>query len=215
MPYNYGMQKPDILAILLSRAADGDEDCAAAATEIAKLRGIAGRAARATKCSRDISNSRKALNPKMRVNTRGMSLPEKIKARVVEDPLTGCWVWQGACCGGYARLRRGNGPKPVYCHRIMYEHHYGPIPDGHVVMHSCDNKRCVNPEHLRAGTQKDNIRDMHAKGRSTRTILSPEEVREIREKHSTGIGIDKLAAEFGVGTYSVHKIVSGKAWSWV
>lgn len=209
------MSDTDIVAVLLARAADGDTESAVAAAEITKLRAIAGRAARSSKQSRDLQANRRALNPKLRVNTRGMSLHDKIKVRCVVDEQTGCWVWQGACCNGYGTLRRGVDSKPTICHRYMYEQYRGPIPEGFVVMHLCDNRRCVNPEHLKAATQKENVRDMHLKGRSTRTILSPEEVREIRAKREAGIGIDKLAAEFGVGNYTIQKIVSGRAWSWV
>ena len=97
----------------------------------------------------------------------------------------------------------------------MYEHHHGPIPEGHVVMHTCDNRRCVNPEHLQAGTQKENIQDMHKKGRATRTVLTAEEVREIRAIHKSGVGLNKLAAQFGVSVFAVLKIANGTAWKWV
>lgn len=211
------MDETDIVQVLLRRAADGDNVSAVAAAELRRLRGIAGRAARSTRQSRDMKDGRKALNPKMRINTRGLPLHEKIKARTVEDKATGCWVWQGQCCNGYGRIRRCGGAdsKGALCHRLMYQHYHGPIPERHVVMHTCDNRRCVNPAHLKSATQKENIRDMHSKGRSTRTILSPEEVKEIRAKHATGSGIDKLAAEFGVGNYTIHKIVSGRSWSWL
>jgi hypothetical protein len=65
--------------------------------------------------------------------------------------------------GGYAVARVAG--KPVSLHRLAYEWSHGPIPDGHVVMHVCDNPSCINPSHLRAGTQRENIADREAKGR--------------------------------------------------
>ena len=79
------------------------------------------------------------------------------------DPNTGCWLWAGRMSGngyGQASGRRG---KPA--HRLSYESRHGPIPPGMVIMHRCDTPLCVNPAHLRVGTQADNVRDMYIKGR--------------------------------------------------
>lgn len=63
------------------------------------------------------------------------------------------------------------GNRKVYSHRFAYEISRGPIPEGMVVMHSCDNGLCCNPLHLSLGTQSENIKDMHLKGRSNMTGL--------------------------------------------
>lgn len=75
----------------------------------------------------------------------------------------GCWEWLGTPSQKYGQICiRGRGRK---VHRISYELAYGRIPDGMVIMHLCDNPRCVRAEHLRAGTQHENTLDMDAKGR--------------------------------------------------
>ena len=72
----------------------------------------------------------------------------------------GCLVWTGHCCNrGYGKSMG----RPT--HRIAYERAKGPIPPGMFVCHACDNRRCINPEHLWLGTNADNMRDMKAKGR--------------------------------------------------
>lgn len=77
---------------------------------------------------------------------------------------TGCWEWQGARTnGGYGRLKYKN--QAWMAHRFSYVLHKGPIPEGLVIMHKCDNPCCINPEHLMAGTQKQNMEDCKAKGR--------------------------------------------------
>lgn len=75
------------------------------------------------------------------------------------DPLR-CWNWQGCRKErGYGHTGRG------YAHRRSYELFKGPIPKGRSVLHRCDNPPCINPDHLRVGTQADNIADMVGKGR--------------------------------------------------
>ena len=75
-----------------------------------------------------------------------------------------CWIWTGARSQfGYGNLTT-NG-KQENAHRVSWEIHFGPIPDGMRVLHACDNPPCVRPFHLFLGTQKDNNRDRETKGR--------------------------------------------------
>lgn len=71
---------------------------------------------------------------------------------------------------GSANLWVGGRHYIVYAHRLAYELAHGPIPPGMVVMHTCDNPPCVNADHLRAGTQGDNVRDASSKGRLRRAL---------------------------------------------
>lgn len=78
----------------------------------------------------------------------------------------GCWLWTGHTIrGGYGVMRYTSSNRATTAHRISYEIHVGPIPDGMFVLHRCDVPACVNPAHLFLGTQFDNMRDMVAKGR--------------------------------------------------
>lgn len=77
----------------------------------------------------------------------------------------GCWDWNGAknVRNGYGSLyAEGRAWK---AHRVSYEHHVGPIPEGMKVLHACDNPPCVNPAHLGVGTQRDNMRQASERGR--------------------------------------------------
>lgn len=82
----------------------------------------------------------------------------------IGDRKEDCWLWMGSSLPkGYGRFY-ANG-KMNYAHRFAYETWVGQIPDGHFICHHCDNPSCCNPDHLFAGTQKDNMRDCAEKGR--------------------------------------------------
>lgn len=76
-----------------------------------------------------------------------------------------CWLWTGYVMpNGYGKVGVPKTRRVVLAHRRAFELFRGYSPSG-VVMHTCDNRRCVNPDHLVEGTQEDNLRDMAAKGR--------------------------------------------------
>ena len=66
-----------------------------------------------------------------------------------------------------------------YAHRVAWEVEHGPIPDGMIIMHICDNRACVNLKHLKLGTHKDNQQDSINKGRHS--IQNPEHVKRMKE----------------------------------
>ena len=88
-----------------------------------------------------------------------------VKAHPRVDVGPECWEWKGARNQyGYGIIRHEG--RVLRAHRWAWSLVNGPIPEGLVVMHSCDNRGCVNPDHLSVGTQADNLRDMWAKGRA-------------------------------------------------
>lgn len=85
---------------------------------------------------------------------------ERLMAKVVKDPVTGCWNWMGSTKGaGYGNIGVGKRPnmKSVRTHRVTYEHFVGPVPSGMELDHRCRNRRCCNPDHLRPMTHRENV----------------------------------------------------------
>lgn len=128
-----------------------------------------------------------------------------------------CWEWRAAKdVAGYGTYTL-NGIQ-VTAHRIAYERVNGYVKDGFVVMHSCDNPSCVNPNHLSIGTVKENNHDMIFKGRHHRRggrgQLSDDTVRDIRSEYeSGGISQHKLASKYGISRLSVHRLIHRQTYS--
>ena len=112
-----------------------------------------------------------------------------------------CWPWHGTRDRyGYGRIVCLNSIQKA--HRVSYEMANGPIQDGLLVMHSCDNPNCVNPAHLSVGTQKQNTytaRISAARVRTRRRIWAPERRTRARERGRVGFGIAAIGARQAAG----------------
>lgn len=140
-------------------------------------------------------------------------LRARLEERCIPEPMSGCWLWTAAENGvGYGAM--WDGAKTRGAHRLMYEVTTGPIPDGFDVCHRCDNRICVNPDHLFAGTRLENVTDMDRKGRrKTTPILTAEQVLDIRARAARGERTKDLARMFGVSQPTISAVKHRINWA--
>ena len=155
------------------------------------------------------------------------SLHDRLWAKIDRREPAECWPWIGEnLTRGYGTIGRGGrGRGMILAHRAVWEDVHGPIPEksslahGYVVMHLCDNRLCCNPDHLRLGTQAENVRDMDAKGRRVnrprrgeahhKAKLTEDDVRAIRASNDSQY---VLAKRFGVSRPMIGYIKRGLSW---
>lgn len=159
-------------------------------------------------------------------------LTEKFKIKFVKTD--SCWQWTGAKtklgygCLGYQLDDRKR--VTFYAHRVSWVLHFGVIPTGKQVLHKCDNRSCVNPDHLFIGTHLDNMRDKVFKKRQSKgsahatkvmsgrknanqsgfygITWSEETVRDIREKHASGLTGFAIAKQLGLNPSHVYRVIN-------
>lgn len=153
-----------------------------------------------------------------------MSLKERFWEKVDVAGPNECWEWTAVKANGYGRIRDDGGLAQLLAHRVSYELEYGEIPEGLWVLHHCDNRSCVNPRHLYAGTAKQNTADALARNRldppkgedHPQTPLSAQNVLQIRRRYAAGdVYQHDLAQEYGITKSSICLIIRGDTWTHV
>lgn len=148
-----------------------------------------------------------------------MTIPnvkEKIVARTSPDPNSGCWLWVGCFSrDGYGEIKVKRAS--YLAHRLAWVAAGKSDPGVLHVLHHCDNRACVNPDHLFLGTNLDNVRDRQRKGRGLnldgekngRAKLTSAAVAHIRRREMKA---KDYAALYGVGSSTICMIWSGRNW---
>ena len=156
---------------------------------------------------------RKERNPG---NSHFLSLIQRLEKHSIPIPECGCQIWTASLSKrGYGKLQVKG--KDYRAHRLAYELAYGTIPDDIVVCHRCDNRSCINPNHLFLGTHADNIADRDAKGRNKQCFGEKQGHAKLSEKDVIEIIADKrtyveIAKDFGVTWRNIGRIKRGETW---
>jgi hypothetical protein len=138
-----------------------------------------------------------------------------VEDRCIPEPMSGCWIWllsigshgYGQACTDRARV--------TVAHRVSFAAFVGPIPDGMLIQHSCDNRWCVAPHHLSIGTDATNAIDKQRKGRAAKK-LTARDVRAIKLRLAAATESDKrIGRDFGVSGDSVACIRRRETWTHV
>lgn len=146
------------------------------------------------------------------------SLRARIEGLSIPEPNSGCWIWLGSIsAGGYARITVN---RSVNAHRISYAAYVDDILSDLHVLHRCDNRCCVNPEHLFLGSNRDNIADKVAKGRQARNAGIKHPSVKLTEEQALAVYADQrpfseIARSFGLTRGTVVGIKSGKSWAFL
>ena len=180
------------------------------------------------------------------IQRQGLPLEERFWQHVDKRGPDECWEWTGRRTQKTSRTARGVGygqfvlyppdvpkKKTVIASRLAYTLHHGKEPEN-LVLHTCDNPPCCNPDHLYDGTHKDNARDRDSRGRNgwatgkydnrntvrgTRQHLAKldeEKVREIRRLYATGRYSQlKLGEMYGINQSNISEVVRRKTWAHV
>ncbi len=130
----------------------------------------------------------------------------------------GCWIWQGTLNrNGYGKFSAAHGVMRL-AHRISWLLHRGDIPKGMCVLHTCDVKPCVNPNHLRIGTVRENAVEAVERGfwgntrgeRNGNAKLIEDDVIKIRQIGD--LSNREIARRFGVRACAIDRIKNGTTW---
>jgi len=149
----------------------------------------------------------------------GLTLLNRFEQKVELIPFSTCHWWVAALdTYGYGQILIDGTAQRT--HRVCYQLYRGPIPNELQVLHTCDNRSCVNPDHLFLGTNQDNVDDKVKKGRQSamkgtknpRAILSEDDVRQIRASDNTQA---ELSLEYGVSQSSINNVVHRLSWKHV
>lgn len=149
---------------------------------------------------------------------KSMPRRRKLDFRIDEN---GCFVLTSHRLNGEGYGYLYSNGKGVRAHRFVYQECFGNIPHGIVVRHKCDNRGCINPEHLQLGTQSENMRDAVSRRRTAhgerngRAVLTEETARKIKTLIREGATTKEIMQEMGVKRHVVRRIREKRSWRYV
>lgn len=177
---------------------------------LAKVESIPTPALAKTSSDAEKAKKRKQGRPKTPIEKR-------LWDKVEQKGKTECWPWLGATTSaGYGLIWLSDG-KVSTVHREIFRQRKGGIPKGKLILHRCHNRKCCNPDHLKSGTQSENMADMVMSGRNSKVrVLNDSQVLEIvKIRTERKLPYKTIGLMFGVSGSNVSLICRGKTYSWL
>jgi HNH endonuclease len=150
------------------------------------------------------------------------SLKSRFESKFIRGERFECWQWQSyRNKSGYGVISYGTERgKNILAHRASYLLQWGNLDEALCVMHTCDNPPCVNPRHLKLGTNQDNIDDMVRKGRNYykpgpnihRSKINIDIARKIKLDLKNGISVKQITENRNISKHIVWDIKRNKTW---
>ena len=148
-----------------------------------------------------------------------LELVVRFHEKWTRNPDNGCWEWTASLnSNGYGQIKRPGERRQFIAPRLSYMIHYGDIPEGMYVLHTCDNRKCVKPTHLFLGSADDNAKDMKSKSRHTHGItghdhkIDDDIARYIHKMAGEGVAQSEIGRIVGLSQSTVWKILTGQRW---
>jgi len=145
------------------------------------------------------------------------TLEERFNEKWIPVTESGCWLWTGATYNsGYGQIKTPY--KSYRAHRVALMLAGVELKDDDLALHKCDNKLCVNPDHLYAGTHQDNMDDATSRGRRVcgekhhSSKLTADDVSAIRAQFENGVSTVQVAKQYGICQATAYEIKSMKIW---
>lgn len=139
---------------------------------------------------------------------------ERFITKIDKSDDSGCWIWRGTYFQGKNRGAFWMEGRLRLASRVSWELLRGPIPDGKMICHHCDNGRCVNPDHLYIGDQKSNMRDRQVRNRTNRWdkrynfVQTPELEEKVRTMRVDGMRIADICSTLGIGRTTYYRMAN-------
>ena len=153
------------------------------------------------------------------------SLNDRLYGRSTCDPMTGCWIWNGCVSRtGYGKIKVAKECFDVHVVSWRLANGGISVPVGLLVMHTCGNRKCINPDHLQVGDTRENMRQAAEAGflglsrgdDRHNAVLTEEIVRVVRGMYvRRRVGAFRIAAELGLKPSCVQEVLSGRNWKHV
>lgn len=145
-------------------------------------------------------------------------LRERFMSKVAQQA-DGCWLWTASLRNPHGYGKIAVGRRMLLAHRVAYELFRGEVPHGMCVLHRCDVRLCVNPDHLWLGTVADNNNDAAGKGRlrprrgeaCSFSKLQEDDIRAIRLL-AKEVSMAELGRRYSVSPSTIANVVAGQTW---